>query len=266
MTIKNQFAKITINDCISVAEKHGGKCNSTEYVNSNTKMDWECKIGHRWPAIFLHIKRNHWCPYCAGRPIITVKDCALLAESHDGEFLSSEYVNAYGILSWKCHRGHIFSSNYHNIKQGHWCKECGIGKVEAAILSWVRELFIGIEVVHNFVGFDWLYNKKTKRTQELDIYVPDLKLAIEYDGRQHFEPVCFGGISKERAFINLKRTRQLDRLKNKKIQNHKQDIRYFIRIDYREKIEKEYLVNIFKEFGIIKEEEKINYRGANEYI
>jgi hypothetical protein len=40
---------------------------------------------------------------------------------------------------------------------------------------------------------------------ELDIYYPDIKLGIEYNGAQHYRPVCFGGISKELAKENFRR-------------------------------------------------------------
>lgn len=42
----------------------------------------------------------------------------------------------------------------------------------------------------------------------------DEPLFIEYDGRQHFEPVRFGGISETRAKENLKKTQEMDLLKN----------------------------------------------------
>jgi len=40
------------------------------------------------------------------------------------------------------------------------------------------------------------------------------KLFIEYDGRQHYEPVKFGGISKERAEQNLVTSQHRDKIKN----------------------------------------------------
>ena len=35
---------------------------------------------------------------------------------------------------------------------------------------------------------------------------------MEYDGQQHFKPVCFGGISLQRAKENLKRQKVIDAL------------------------------------------------------
>ena len=40
--------KFTIKDTQGIAEARGGKCLSTEYVNSNTHLEWECSEGHHW--------------------------------------------------------------------------------------------------------------------------------------------------------------------------------------------------------------------------
>ena len=58
--------KITIEDCKEIARQRKGKCLSTEYVNNNTKLKWECEHGHKWEAISKSIKKGHWCPICAG--------------------------------------------------------------------------------------------------------------------------------------------------------------------------------------------------------
>lgn len=48
-----------------LAIKRGGKCLSTKYVNSHTKLLWMCNNGHKWEAKPSDIKNlNHWCPVC----------------------------------------------------------------------------------------------------------------------------------------------------------------------------------------------------------
>jgi hypothetical protein len=42
----------------------------------------------------------------------------------------------------------------------------------------------------------------------------DDPIFIEYDGRQHFKPINFGGISKEKADQALKKTQSYDKLKD----------------------------------------------------
>ena len=60
-----------------------------------------------------------------------------------------------------------------------------------------------------------------------DFYLQDLNLLIEYDGRQHFEPIkCWGGIDK---FNNLKRR---DKIKNKYAKDNSIDL---LRISFTDK-------------------------------
>ncbi len=57
---KLDFGKIK-----ELAISKGGKCLSPKYINSKTKLLWECKEGHQWSASAFSIKtRNSWCPVC----------------------------------------------------------------------------------------------------------------------------------------------------------------------------------------------------------
>lgn len=49
-----------------LAAERGGRCLSTEYVNVDSKLLWECAAGHRWWAMPGNVKyRGSWCPECA---------------------------------------------------------------------------------------------------------------------------------------------------------------------------------------------------------
>lgn len=60
------YKKGTIEQFQKIAESRGGKCLSKNYVNSEVKLKFQCKIGHTWRATPHHIKNGSWCPYCAG--------------------------------------------------------------------------------------------------------------------------------------------------------------------------------------------------------
>ncbi len=84
------------------------------------------------------------------------------------------------------------------------CRAKGLGEgwvSEVELLKVVRDIFPDEKVVHQ-ASPAWL------GLQQLDIYIPNLKLAIEYQGRQHYAPVpFFGG---EEGFL---RTQERDRRK-----------------------------------------------------
>lgn len=59
--------KWTIQKIQKIAESRDGKCLSKIYINSHTKLKWQCKEGHIWEAKPAMIKYKTWCPVCAGR-------------------------------------------------------------------------------------------------------------------------------------------------------------------------------------------------------
>jgi hypothetical protein len=61
----NQNRRLSIQDYIAIAKKHGGKLLSKEYINSHTEMHWQCKEGHRWKTKPYYVKQGSWCPVCA---------------------------------------------------------------------------------------------------------------------------------------------------------------------------------------------------------
>jgi hypothetical protein len=56
--------KLTIQDMQRAASERGGRCLSRNYVNSQTKLQWECARGHRWQAVPNSIRTGRWCPVC----------------------------------------------------------------------------------------------------------------------------------------------------------------------------------------------------------
>lgn len=64
-TCAEQSQKLSLETMCQIAEEHGGKCLSTEYINVKTHMRWRCARGHEWetsPRSIIHAKT--WCPCC----------------------------------------------------------------------------------------------------------------------------------------------------------------------------------------------------------
>jgi hypothetical protein len=124
--------KKSIEVCYKIAESKGGKCLSTEYINSKNKIKWQCQKGHIWDAKYFSIQQGSWCPECAGLKKKSIEDCHKFAELKDGKCLSTKYIGNKFILKWQCVKGHIWNSNYNNITQGNWCPECA-GTIKKSI-------------------------------------------------------------------------------------------------------------------------------------
>lgn len=57
--------KLSLIELQHLASKKGGMCLATQYVNSKTRLLWQCNNGHQWFATAFAIKtRNSWCPEC----------------------------------------------------------------------------------------------------------------------------------------------------------------------------------------------------------
>ena len=54
-----------------------------------------------------------------------------------------------------------------------------------------------------------------KKLLPFDFYIPPKNIIIEFDGKQHFSPVRFGGMSKEKAKINFIKQKKRDKIKTK---------------------------------------------------
>jgi hypothetical protein len=112
----------------NIAESKGGKCLSTKYIDSDTKLEYECKNGHRWFVRPSNIARGIWCPRCSGTVKHTLEDMQKLARYKGGNCLSVEYFNTRTKLEWQCKFGHIWKTIPASVIQGYWCPECAQGR------------------------------------------------------------------------------------------------------------------------------------------
>ncbi len=128
--------KLSIQDMQEIAEAHNGKCLSKEYINSKTKLKWQCKEGHIWLALPTNTIKGHWCSECAGIKKGTIKEMHVIVEKHGGKCLSKDYINSKTKLKWQCKEGHIWEAQPSNIKSGKWCPVCGhIKNAKSKILN-----------------------------------------------------------------------------------------------------------------------------------
>jgi len=180
--------RMTIQEMQEIAEKKGGKCLSTEYVNGFTKLRWQCKEGHIWEARPVSIKRGGWCPYCAHKVRLTIEQMHEIAKMRGGRCLSTEYIDLNTKLIWQCKEGHVWESNPANVWSGSWCPFCSSGLSERIARKYFELIFHEkFPKVHP----GWLKNEKGNKL-ELDGYCEKLRLAFEYQGEQHYSTRFYG--------------------------------------------------------------------------
>lgn len=217
-----------------LAANYGGVCLAEEYVDAKTKIKWKCKEGHEWLATASNIVAKHWCKKCAEKERNPIEDLHKIAAIFGGQCLSTTYENRKSIVHWRCKNGHEWKAKACNAFARKWCPRCK-EKSQNILAENIKKLYPGLEVEQKYRGFEWLNTEKGGR-QEIDIWVDDIYLAIEYDGQGHFFPVNFGGCSDETAENIFNNAVKADKIKTQKIAAHPEDVRYFIRFAYTENI------------------------------
>ncbi len=170
--------KLDISILQKYAEMKEGKLISTQYINTATKYEWQCKDGHIWFARGNSIQQNKWCPFCSK----TCKPCISMlktfAKTKSGKLLSSVYTTCGDLLRWECKDKHVWLARWNDIRRGKWCPECARFKTEF-LCKQLLETNLNIEFKKTRFGYkDKIY--------EFDGYNTEHKIAFEYQGYQHY--------------------------------------------------------------------------------
>ncbi len=116
--------KYTIQDAKNAAELKGGRCLSSNYIDSKNSLLFECADGHQWKARLNEIRDNRWCPFCS-RNRVTIDMVVATAKKYGLKCLSDKYTNNTTKMLWRCGKGHIFERAYTSISRGHTrCARC----------------------------------------------------------------------------------------------------------------------------------------------
>jgi len=157
-------------------EKEGYKLLSTEYINSYNKLKTICTKNHIYDVAWDNFKQGKRCPKC-GVSYVYKHSYEFVKEQIEKEgykLLSTEYSNAKKYLLIQCNKSHEYEVKYDNFQQGNRCPICfgGESRAEKEIVEYIKSL--GFPVIEN--------NRIIITPLELDIVIPDKKLAIEYCG------------------------------------------------------------------------------------
>lgn len=200
--------------------------DKTVYVNNKTPMVVTCPIH----GDFLTIPTNHifykeGCPKCGGTMRKTLDEFIENAKKVHGDLydysLITEYVNRETEVPIKCNTcGNIFYQKpYKHVNAKHGCTYCIRSELEKRV---------GIKLEENYEvecqkKFTWLGR------MSLDYYLPQLNVAIECQGIQHFKPTSFkGSHTIEEMNENLINLQERDVLKYNLCKENGVDLLYFI--------------------------------------
>lgn len=151
---------------------------------SAKKVWWKCEKGHEWLAKVANRKYGCNCPICSGKQVaVGWNDLAslyphLATEWHptnNGELTPKDITaGSNKRVWWLCSRGHEWQDTVAHRSSGRGCPRCS-GELKTSFPEQaVFFYFQKMTVTYN----RYLLDPKT----EIDIYLPQYKIGIEYDG------------------------------------------------------------------------------------
>lgn len=167
---------------------HGYKLLSTEYKNALQKLEIQCPKNHIFQMSYSCFRIGQRCPICqkinsAIKRKFNYNYVKRYIKLFGYKLLSNEYKGALKKIDIKCPIGHIYKVKFNNFQQGQRCPEClkkiFFSKKEKEILKYVKSVYNGL-VLEN--DRKQIINPLTNRFLELDIWLPELNKAIEYNG------------------------------------------------------------------------------------
>ncbi|MCK2017951.1 zinc-ribbon domain-containing protein [Peribacillus frigoritolerans] len=163
------------------------------------KVWWKCEKGHEWESTINSKIADHHCPYCSGRLAIKGQtDLEALFpeiakewhfEKNIGKNPSQISAKSSNKVWWKCKKcGYEWTALVSNRTRddgntGSGCPQCSnelrISFPEKAIYFYLKQNFENVleNIDKNY--FSWLGK------MSIDVYIPELKLGVEYDGAWH---------------------------------------------------------------------------------
>lgn len=175
-----------------------------EYKNTYTDINIICKNHGPFNQSPHHHLQGRGCKQCGIESHI--QKTIFTNEIVDNYLLNNNicikrvdnYIHSQIYMNWQClNCNHIWPAKPTDIlrARGSGCPICAKPKNEKIIRTYLND--INIDFIHNYCfKFD---NKKFF----VDFYIKSMNLIIEYNGEQHYEPVCFNGMSKSQANIKF---------------------------------------------------------------
>lgn len=202
----------------------------TEYYNSRSTITIVCKkCEYKFTqTVNNHLNKNQGCPKCANNIKLTEEEILkrLNERNFDKKYTYpyplEEYRNHLSKITIICDCGNHFKQSFKKHINGQGCPIC---KKSSYNESLIENILIDKKIKH-------IKQHKFKDCKNIfqlpfDFYLPDYNICIEYDGRQHYQPIYeWGGES------YLCKIKQNDEIKTNYCQNN--DIKLY-RISYKDK-------------------------------
>lgn len=190
-----------------------------EYINSNTPILHRCNIHNlEWKVIPSSIIQGCGCLECGKEKLrnslIKSHQCYVeeLKEVNPNVIVLEEYKGSYTPILHRCLiDGNEWYTTPTSILTGNGCPQCHESKGEKEIRRLLDKYGIAYESQYKFDDC------KDTRILPFDFYLPDYNSCIEYQGKQHYEPIEYFGGQEKLEYIQKHDSIKNEYCKNKGI-------------------------------------------------
>jgi hypothetical protein len=166
-----------------------------QYKNNITKIKIICsKHGVFEQTPNSHISQKCGCPKCANVSIPSTQyfiEKSIEIHGNKYDYSKSNYINSRTKICIICKKHGKFCQIASTHLRGCGCPKCQRSKGEEQIANWLKEHNINYKCQFKFK------NCKNKNLLSFDFFLPEMNICIEFDGKQHFQPISeFGGLIK----------------------------------------------------------------------
>ncbi len=145
----------------------------SDYKGSHQKVKLKCPKGHIYEVKPSSFKNGSKCPKCSKKCPIQAKEQFIELLAQEGYELLSEYKNIDTKVILRCPERHEWNTTPHSFKTNNRCPHCAGSTGQRKLQSMLEIRDLGSMVYNNRTILNGL---------ELDIYYPELNIAIEYQG------------------------------------------------------------------------------------
>lgn len=155
------------------------------YKNYSSKSTVICNKGHEYESSYHNLQSGYKCPRCSTNKKITPEEAIIKMKELEPNYDFSKFIyknaKTKGIII--CDKGHEYEVLYKNfVYLGYRCPHCKKlkSKPETEIIDFIKTFYNGTIEQSNRKLIKSKFSKN--RFLELDIYLPEINLAIEYNG------------------------------------------------------------------------------------
>lgn len=158
-------------------QKEGYKLLTKEYVNNRQKLWYICPNNHKHYTYLNNWIKGCRCGYCTGKYKLYLPDVIGGFEKEGYKVITNEIKNSKQKIHLKCPNGHNFYVSWDNWKRHYIRCTCNINSSPYEIY-----LYNFLKEYKPEIGNRSILKNDTDRYLELDIYIPLLNKAIEFNG------------------------------------------------------------------------------------